>query len=323
MLVRFGFVAMSVLLEQASPSKTVTLKTYQKLAQQDPGAAMAKVRRVAGENLFNTLRLLNHCKIYGIKLYRFSSKLIPLATHPDLTGWDYVKELNTQLLELGDFVQNNNMRATFHPDHYTLINTPRENVFQSSVADLSHHCRILDAMQLDDKAKLITHIGGGYGNKDSSLRKFEENWARIPQAIARRITLENDDKTFTARETLRLCQKLGLPMVLDIHHHRCNHENDNRIADIYPEFVSTWEGTGLPPKIHVSSPKNEVDLRSHHDYVDTGSVYNFLMMAREFQLSLDVMVEAKRKDQAMFKLVRNLSQLPGIVPVDEASVKVL
>jgi len=322
MLVRFGFVAMSALLEKASPSKAVTFKNYQQLAQQDPGAAMEKVKRVAKENLFNTLRLLRHCQANGVKLYRFSSKIISLATHPGLTGWDYITELNLPLQELGDFVKHNKMRITFHPDHFTLINTPREAVFQASVADLMHHCSLLDAMRLDDQAKLITHIGGAYGNKKFSLNKFVENWARIPQHIARRITLENDDKIYTARETLYLCQKLKLPMVLDIHHFACNHEKVSHIEDIYPGFVTTWQETGLPPKIHVSSPKSEADFRAHHDYVDANSVYKFLMMAQDFQLDLDVMVEAKQKDKAMFKLVQDLSQLPNIMPVSEASIKV-
>jgi UV DNA damage repair endonuclease len=74
-----------------------------------------------------------------------------------LTGWDYIVELNSQLQLLGDFVKYNKMRVTFHPDHFTLINTPREDVFQASVADLMHHCRLLDAMRLDDQAKLVTH----------------------------------------------------------------------------------------------------------------------------------------------------------------------
>ncbi len=322
MLVRFGFVAMSVLLEKASPSKTVTYKNYQQLARQDSGAALVKVKRVAGENLFNTLRLLRHCQANGVKLYRFSSKIIPLATHPGLTGWDYLTELSPQLQQLGDFVKQHEMRVTFHPDHFTLINTPRKDVFHASVADLVHHCRLLDFMGLNDQAKLITHIGGGYGNKESALDKFTENWARIQQDIARRITLENDDKTFTARDTLCLCQKLQLPMVLDIHHFSCNHETDSRLEDIYPGFVTTWQKTGLPPKIHVSSPKSEADNRGHHDYVEPGSVYNFLRLAREMQIDLDVMVEAKQKDQAMFKLVQDLSQLPGIVPVSAASIRI-
>lgn len=322
MLVRFGFVAMSVTLENASPSKTVTYKTYQSLARRDPQAARARLLRTARENLANCLRLLRHCKAHNVKVYRFSSRIIPLATHPELAGWDYINDLKPQLAELGEFIRANKIRVTFHPDHFTLINTPNADVFKASVADLRHYCRVLNAMGLDARAKLITHVGGGYSNKVESLERFVANWGRIPRGIAKRVTLENDDKTFTARETLYLCEKLQLPLVLDIHHFRCNHEDDCSIQDIYPRFIATWAGTGLPPKIHVSSPRSDSDMRSHHDYVHPGDIYPFLTMAREYNTDLDVMVEAKQKDKAMFKLVQDLSHLPGIVRVNESAVQI-
>jgi len=56
MEIRFGFVAMSMFLENASPSKTVTLKNYSALAEKDPEAALNKVRRATRENLANTIR---------------------------------------------------------------------------------------------------------------------------------------------------------------------------------------------------------------------------------------------------------------------------
>ena len=322
MLVRFGFVAISVSLENASPSKAVTLKTYQKLAEQDQKVAIEKVKRVARENLINSLRLLRHCSAYCVEVYRFSSKIIPLATHPDLTDWDYIEDLKAQLLEIGDFIQKNKMRVTFHPDHYTLINSPREEVYKSAVTDLAHHCRIFNAMGLDEHAKLIIHVGGGYNNKEESLERFIENWARIPNGIAKRMTLENDDKTFTANETIYLCEKLMLPMVLDIHHFRCNHEEDSNLKELYPRFISTWKYAGLPPKIHISSPRSDTDSRSHSDYINTADLYPFLMMAREYNVDLDVMVEAKQKDKAMFRLVQELSQLPNIEIINDANINI-
>ena len=323
MLVRFGFVAMSVTLEKASPSKTVTLKTYQQLVERDLKVAREKVKRVARGNLINSLRLLRHCKVHGIEIYRFSSKIIPLATHPELSDWDYIEDLKEQLSEIGNFIKENKMRVTFHPDHYTLINSPKEEVFKSAIIDLTHHCRIFKAMGLDEHAKLITHVGGGYNNKEESLERFIENWARIPKDIARRMTLENDDKIFTANETLYLCEKLMLPMVLDIHHFKCNHEEESTLEEIYPRVISTWKYTGLPPKIHVSSPRNDTDFRSHNDYVKADDLYPFLMLARKYNVDLDVMVEAKQKDKAMFKLVQELGQLPDIEPINDASINIL
>lgn len=311
MKIRFGYVAMSVILENASPSHTVTVKTYSRLAEKEPEAALNKVRRAASENLANTLRHLRHNKAYGVEVYRFSSKILPLATHPLLAGWKYIEELRDQLMAIGDFVKDNKMRVSFHPDHYTLINSPREEVLLSSLTDLEHHCLLLEGMGLSHAAKLVTHVGGGYKDKEKSLGRFLENWKRIPERITGRLTLENDDKTFTAGEVLCLCIKLGLPMVLDIHHFRCN-EGDDNLAELFPDFTATWDQTSLPPKIHVSSPKSPEDFRSHHDFVNTDDLYPFLKLARDFDRDIDVMVEAKHKDRAMFKLVKELANYPMI-----------
>ena len=88
MRIRFGFVAMSMELENASPSKAVTLKTFRKLAEQSPQAALEKVTRTARDNLDNSMRLLKYCAANRVHVYRFSSKMIPLATHPDLSHWE-------------------------------------------------------------------------------------------------------------------------------------------------------------------------------------------------------------------------------------------
>ncbi len=322
MIVRFGFVAMSVIMEDASPSGTVTLKTYLKYANQHPEAALEKVRQVARKNLLNSLRLLRYCVAHDVRLYRFSSKLIPLATHPELNHWDYISDLKPQLTELGHFIKENRLRVSFHPDHYTLLNSPHEGIYNASVADLAYHCNIFDAMGLDERAKLIIHIGGGYNKKEEALERFARNWCRLPENIRKRIALENDDKTYTAENTLALCKKLQIPMVLDLHHYRCNHEEGSKLKEIYPGFISTWKGTGLAPKIHVSSPRSEAAKRSHHDYVEAKDLYSFLLASKVYRIDLDVMVEAKQKDKAMFGLVEELGKNRHIKILNKASINI-
>ena len=62
--------------------KTMTMASFNKIGDRE--AAIRKLERIAAENLHNTLRLLRHNKGSHIHVYRFSSKLIPLATHEDL-----------------------------------------------------------------------------------------------------------------------------------------------------------------------------------------------------------------------------------------------
>lgn len=322
MLIRFGYVAMSVILESASPSSTVTFKTYSKLAEKDEAAALARARRTARENLLNTLRLLRHNRAYGVRLYRFSSKIIPLATHPALKDWDYIKDLKDELETIGGFVKENKIRVSFHPDHYTLLNSPGEEILQASLKDLGHHCRLLDAMVLDNRARLVIHTGGAYSNKKKALERFKQNWDRVPRHMADRIAVENDDKSFTAKEVLDLCNALSLPMVLDIHHYKCNNEGES-LAGILPAVSTTWDKAGLPPKFHISSPKSVDDFRSHHDFVNPDDLYPFLKLARELNNDIDIMVEAKQKDRAMFQLVRDLAGYPMVESAGDAALTFL
>lgn len=322
MHIRFGYVAMSVILEKASPSSTVTFKTYSKLAERDEAAALARVRRVARGNLLNTLRLLRHNRAYGVQVYRFSSKVIPLGTHPKLSEWDYIADFKEELETIGGFVKENKFRVSFHPDHYTLLNSPAEEILQASLKDLGHHCRLLDAMVLDNRAKLVIHTGGAYSNKKEALERFKQNWDRVPRHIADRIAVENDDKSFTAKNVLDLCNALSLPMVLDIHHYKCNKEGES-LAEILPAVSATWDTAGLPPKFHVSSSKSAADFRSHHDFVNPGDLYPFLKLARELNNDIDIMVEAKQKDRAMFQLVRDLAGYPMVERSGDAALKIL
>ena len=332
MIVRFGYVAMSMVVQNASPSKTMTMASFNKLADRD--AALRKLERIAQENLHNTLRLLKHSVAHDIKVYRFSSKLVPLATHPDLADWNPMAILQDSYAEIGDFVHKHGMRVSFHPDHFTVLSTPRPEVLINSVRDLQHHVAMLKAMGLNATAKNNIHIGGAYGDKLTSAARFEEHCSQLSQDIKERLTLENDDKTFNAIETLRVCQNTGLPMVLDIHHQWVNNEGE-RPWELWPDILKTWQGSlaqadtlpGMPlaPKIHVSSPRSVTDIRSHADGIEIGPLLDFLRHISRDTQHLDVMIEAKSKDVALFDLMKDMKQniSEGITILDEASIEIL
>jgi UV DNA damage endonuclease len=141
------------------------------LLKKTGGAAFNKVRRAASENLSNTLRILLHNKAYGIMIYRFSSKIVPLATHPLLSGWDYTSELSPQLKAIGCFTNKDKIRVSFHPDHFTVLNSPKEEILQSSLKDFQHHCLLLKEMGLDKGTKLVAHVGGTYNDREKSIKK--------------------------------------------------------------------------------------------------------------------------------------------------------
>jgi UV DNA damage endonuclease len=325
MIVRLGYVAMSMRVSNASPSKTMTATTLAKL--NDREAAIRKLERLAIENIHNTLRLLKHNRAHDIMLYRCSSKLIPLFGHEMLKEWNPMPVLSEAFAELGSYARKHAMRLSFHPDHFTVLSTPRPNVLHSSLLDLDRHVTMLEAMGLDESAKCNIHIGGMYGDKSSARQRFVDQYKGMQERIRRRMTLENDDKTFTALETLEVCEEVGTPMVLDIHHHEVNREEGHKDAShLWARIRSTWDGQReqdsdqpLPPKIHVSSPKNDKDIRSHADYIDAAMLMNFMNSIASQTPRLDIMIEAKRKDEALIRLMEDLREEPGLNVLSQSS----
>lgn len=324
MLVRFGYVAMSVIVQNASPSKTMTATYFKK--QADREAAVRKLESLAKENLHNCLRLLRHNRAYDIQLFRFSSKLIPLLGHEMLADWDPFPVLAESFATLGQYVREHSMRVSFHPDHFTVIGTPRADVLRQSVQTLDNHVRMLEAMGLDEAARLNIHIGGTYQDRARTLERFCKQFADMDERIRRTITLENDDKTYTAEETLAVCERLGVPMVLDIHHHLVNN-NGEEAAKLWPRIMNTWRKSSLvpvelAPKIHVSSPRSDKELRAHAEYVDVEHILPFLRSIAPITPAVDVMIEAKRKDEALLRLMADLEAQEHVRIVNQASVEI-
>ncbi len=168
---------------------------------------------------------------------------------------------------------------------------------------LDYHYKILEALNIKNKI-IILHIGSSVLGKENSIKRFINNFYKLPNYIQKCIAIENDDKIYNIIDCLNLCKKIKIPFVLDYHHHICNNNNiiiDNYLNDIF----STWETT---PKIHFSSPKsnNKKDFRSHHEHININDFIEFLNKVKTLNYNLDIMLEAKAKDDALFKLVRLL-----------------
>ncbi|WP_138755835.1 UV DNA damage repair endonuclease UvsE [Paenibacillus sinopodophylli] len=320
MIVRLGFVAMSLQLENASPSKTMTYASFSKLGDREAG--IRKLERIAEENIRSSLRILKHCRASGIQMYRFSSKLIPLATHEELADWNPFAALEPAFHEVGEYADKHGIRVSFHPDHFCVFSTPRPEVLAKSELDLVNHVRMLEAMGLGEATKCNIHIGGAYGDKVVACERFARQFGALPARLKHRITLENDDKTFNVKETLDAAEQVEVPMVLDIHHHAVNTggiEDDELYGTLWPRIEYTWEkerdrlgltsASELPPKIHASSPKSLSDPRGHADFVEAEPLLSFLRHAARTSDYLDCMLEAKSKDEALFKLIEDFKQL--------------
>jgi UV DNA damage endonuclease len=319
-IVRLGYVAMSMELKNASPSKTMTFSQFQKIEDRD--AALRKLERISLENLNNTLRLLKHNAASDIHFYRLTSRLIPLANHEELLDWKYMKPLKEKLIEIGNYVKEHSMRVDFHPDHFVLINSPKEHILKNSIRTLKLHFLLLKGMGIDAKHRSVMHVGGNYDETEKSLERFVDNWMEIPRAIQKMIILENDDTSFTLKDTLYLSEKLDIPLVFDYHHHLAHHRNDNW-QDHWERVVNTWKNSPLPIKMHISSPKSEKEFRHHSDYVDISMFFDFLKEIKGSIPQIDCMIEAKMKDEALFKLMDEIKLRTDIEIIDGSTFELI
>ncbi|WP_280771986.1 UV DNA damage repair endonuclease UvsE [Salipaludibacillus daqingensis] len=308
-LFRLGYVAMSVNLKNASPSQTMTYKRFEQLANED--AAVRKLERIAQSNIQNCIRLLKHNKAYEIDFFRLSSRLVPLATHEELIQWDYIEGIKEDLIELGSFAEANGMRIDFHPDHFVVLNSPGKDIFNTSLNVLKYHYLLLDQMKIDPTHRCVLHLGGRYKDKQKSLERFIDNWVHVPNDIRKMIMIENDDTSYTLEDCLYVCEKLNIPLVFDIHHHLAYHD-DEKWEKHWERVISTWVDSPLPVKMHISSPKNEGAFKSHAEFIDEDMFLDFVRKSTGSVDQIDCMIEAKKKDNALFQLVDKLKEHPNI-----------
>ncbi|MFS0876374.1 UV DNA damage repair endonuclease UvsE [Solibacillus isronensis] len=315
-IVRLGYVAMSMELKNASPSQTMTFTQFQKI--KDREAAIRKLERIALKNLENTFRLLKHNVFNEIHFYRLTSRLIPLANHEELPEWNYIKPLLKKLTEIGEYATKHNIRIDFHPDHFVVLNSPKTEVVKNSLKTLKMHYLLLKAMKIDSTHRCVLHVGGNYKETENSLEQFVDNWMDIPRAIQKMIILENDDTSFTVDDTLYLCEKLEIPLVFDYHHHLAHHY-DEKWDNKWDRIVATWKDSSLPIKMHISSPKSDREFRHHSDYVDVDMFFRFLNEIKGTVPEIHCMIEAKKKDEALFHLMEEIKLREDVEIIDGSS----
>jgi len=297
----FGYACVSVLVADCSPARTVTLGRLRALATDaDRHRLLAEIAR---SNLRNTRRLLWHNIAHGLRLYRLTSNLVPFATHPVADGWDWAAELAPDFAELGAVARAYGLRLSSHPGQYTVLSTAHAAVRGAAFADLAYHARVMDLLGLGREGRMVIHVGGAQGGKAVALERFAAAFAATPAGVRQRLCIENDDVVFHTSDVLALCQELGVPMVLDLHHDLVN-PGEAPLAALIDPIFATWAGAGRPPKVHVSSPRSEREPRAHAEDIDPLPFRSFLALLGE--RDCDIMVEAKAKDRALLTLLDTL-----------------
>ena len=268
---------------------------------------LAKLTGICLHNARSPLAAIQTVQRLGIGAFRIQSQLFPRMTHPevsykleDLEDVDAIKDL---LAATRSFAIQHDIRLSFHPDQFIMLSSPKEAVTTNSIRELESQASWARAVGAD---VINIHAGGVYGDKKLALERFRSAFLDLPEEISCRLTVENDDISYTVRDLLPVCGELSIPLVYDIHHHRCN--PDGLSVEEATELAGeTWAASGREQYCHISSPRNgwcDGNQRPHADYIDPGDVPQFWL-----KRTMTVDVEAKAKELAVIRLMKTLSQV--------------
>lgn len=309
MKIRLGYACVSETLNITS-STPYSYTSFQKEKDFD------KLDKIIKSNLSDLYEILIYNNKNNIHFFRLSSALIPLATLKEVE-FDYINNYKDYYEILSEFIKNNNMRVDFHPDQFCVLNSVRKEVVENSFEILKYHYNILNILNIKNKT-LVLHIGGNTFGKEKSIQRFIYHFKELDENIRNCIAIENDDKIFNILDCLNISNKINIPIVLDYHHHYCNNDNIN-LLEYIDKIFSTWKKEN--PKIHFSSPKSKLkkEIRSHHDYIDSNSFINFIESIKHLPYDIDIMIEAKKKEEALFRLIRELKYKTNYEFIDDTT----
>lgn len=258
-----------------------------------------KVRELAAHNATSLYAAMEFCSAHNIGCFRVNSQILPLKTHPEC-GYDAEllgEEVILAYRRCGELARRTNIRLSFHPDQFVVLNSPTPRVVKNSLAELEYQAEVAEWIGAD---VINIHGGGGYGDKPAALRRLVLAVDDLSPQARSRLTLENDDRTYTPADLLPVCEEIGLPLVYDVHHHRC-HGDGLDIDTATRLAVKTWS---REPLFHISSPRDgwsSANPGSHSDFIDL----------RDFPalwdgMDITVEVEAKAKELAVRKLRQDI-----------------
>jgi UV DNA damage endonuclease len=255
------------------------------------------------QNCKDLLKIVKWNNENGFSFFRITSNLFPWCSEYNLKDMPDYQEIRDVLCKVGKYVADNNMRITSHPGPFNVLTSPHPHVVDNCIKDLSIHGEVFDMMGLyrSPYNKINIHIGGAYGDKESAMKRFCENFKRLPKSVKSRLTVENDDKAtmYSVKDLYYgVYQHIGIPIVFDYHHHKfCTGDMTEQKA--LEMAIETWGN--IKPVVHYSESRRDekkdetIRVQAHSDYIyDKIETYGH---------EIDIMVEAKAKELAVVRYI--------------------
>ena len=300
-MINLGYACINTMLSGLPKSKRITTnRTMIKRTFQQKGIKYASELALA--NVRDLKKIIQWNEDHNIKFYRMSSEMFPWASEYNIEDLPDFEKIARIMGEAGDLANKYGQRLTTHPGPFNKLASPKERVVLATITDLEIHGKMMDLLKQPRSpwAKINIHVGAAYGDKPMALGNFNRNFERLSDAVKTRLTVENDDKKslYSTKELYEeVYQKIGTPIVFDYHHHKfC--DGDLREQDALALALSTWGQT--KPVVHYSQSRceehndNKIRENAHSDsYWTPFNPHGFIF---------DCMLEAKHKEQALFKM---------------------
>ncbi len=264
------------------------------------GATPQRLEALIAQNLEELEQILLFNEARGVEVFRIGSSLVPFGSHKvnTLPWW---KTFGKTFEHLARIARRSNQRLSMHPSPAgASLSSRHPHVREASLAELRYSARVLDLLEAGPESRVVLHVGGAAPSREEALVAAHRFLDGMPEDLRNRITVEHDDKVWSAREVLPLAREHGIPMVGDnLHNAVLPSDPVMPLKELLREAAATWTALDLRPKFHLASQKPEGRPGAHSDFVDPA---DFRAMVAALEVPADFMLEAKEKDRAVFAL---------------------
>jgi UV DNA damage endonuclease len=253
--------------------------------------------QLALQNVKGLLQILKWNVEHGIKLFRITSELFPWASEYKLKSMPDFREIRTTLERAGKLP----IRVSTHPGPFNKL-AGSGDTLKNTIVDLELHSELFDLMGLEPSHwnKINIHVGGAYGDKHETIKRFAHNFPKLSSNLQKRLTVENDDKKglFTVAELLPLHDAIDIPIVFDYFHHKLH----PGLLSEEEAFLAAYDTWNVKPVFHYSSSRKENEdptakREAHSDWVHEE--------INTYGKDVDIVLETKMKELALMKYVKN------------------
>lgn len=292
---RLGYACINTVLTNQTPKISTNRRMGLKHLNKKGGLKKLSGRIL--QNVKDLNQILEWNEKHNIRFFRISSDIfnhVKAYNLEDLPDWEAIQQ---QLTKAGQYAKDHGHRITTHPGPYNVLASPRKKVVENTLIELEHAGRVMDLLGLERSPynKINIHVWASYGDKKAATARFRENFKYLSPAVTDRLTIENDDKPslYNVEDLYEMIHSpLGIPIVLDYHHFKfvdTKHSLDTAL-DL---AASTWPRS-ITPVVHYS--EGEFDSQGKETKKHSYFIENQIPT---FGFDIDVMIEAKGKEQAL------------------------